>query len=70
MSAKPADFEASGCTGKKTYSFVRAKGLAREVSRRHDEPMQHYHCTWCKGWHIGRPKRQGKRNQRIKEIRT
>lgn len=57
MKLQAEDFEAAGCQGKKTYSFARAKNLARDVGRRHDEPMQHYHCTFCKGWHIGRPKR-------------
>lgn len=59
-----SDFEAAACTGKKTYVFQHARRLARDVSRRHDEPMQHYHCTWCKGWHIGQPKRAGKRRRK------
>jgi hypothetical protein len=50
------DFRASACTHKKSYSFSRARELARTVSRRHEEPMQAYHCVFCRAWHIGRPK--------------
>lgn len=49
------DFKHAGCTGKQTYSFERARSLAKQVSRRHDEPMQPYHCTFCHGWHLGTP---------------
>ena len=60
------DFQASSCTGKKTYSVSRAKRLAREVSRRHDEPMQAYHCTFCHGWHLGRPGGKRRKHQQEK----
>jgi hypothetical protein len=50
------DFRASACTGKQAYSIVRARELARAVSRRHDEPMQAYHCVFCHGWHVGHPR--------------
>lgn len=58
------DFRNAACTGKKTYSFVRARRLAREVSQRHDEPLQPYHCTFCHGWHIGRPGGKGRKPKR------
>jgi hypothetical protein len=62
------DYRKAGCTGKKTYGFTQAKQLAHKVSQRHDEPMQHYHCTWCHGWHLGQPNRAGKRKRRAETI--
>ena len=61
------EFRKAGCTGKKVYSFARAKSLARAVSQRHDEPMEHYHCTWCHGWHIGRSSNAGRRRKKAAE---
>lgn len=61
--AVKADFQASSCTGKKTYNFQHARRVAKNVSQRHDEPMQPYHCSWCHGWHIGQPARSGKRGR-------
>lgn len=60
-----SDFEAAACTGKKTYRFHHARRLASQVSRRHDGPMHHYHCTWCNGWHIGRPLSGAKRHRNL-----
>jgi len=57
-----ADHKAAGCSGKKTYRFSRARSLAKEVGRRHEEAMQHYHCAFCNGWHIGR-RATGKRRR-------
>lgn len=68
MKHEAADFEQAACTGKKTYGFQHARRLAREVSRRHDEAMEHYHCVWCRGWHIGRRNPAGKRRRKQKDI--
>ena len=51
-------FEQAACSGKKTYNFQHARRVASNVSRRHDEPMQPYHCTFCHGWHVGQPGRK------------
>lgn len=60
------DMRASACTGKKTYTLARARSVARDVSRRHDEPMQPYHCTFCHGWHVGQPGGKRRRQQQEK----
>lgn len=71
MSARDDDWKASACTGKQSYSLTRARQLARAVSRRHDEPMQAYHCPFCHGWHVGHPRqerRSEKRRRRHEEF--
>ena len=61
--AGKTDFQAAACSGKKTYDCQHARRVAKNVSRRHDQPMQPYHCTWCHGWHIGQPGRAGRGQQ-------
>jgi hypothetical protein len=41
------------CSGKEIMTFTRARKVAKEMRRKHDDKLQHYKCPTCKGWHIG-----------------
>lgn len=40
-------------TAKATYGYVQARCHAVIASRKYDQPMQHYRCALCSGWHVG-----------------
>lgn len=48
---------ACSCHGKERFDTqVRANAVARRMTTNHREELQAYHCTFCLGYHIGRPR--------------
>lgn len=44
----------SGCLGKQLFTSPQlAREVARRTSRSHGDPVQHYRCAACDGWHVG-----------------
>ncbi len=49
-----SEMAARSCSGKKRHrSELRAMAIAKATQTSAGEPMKHYECEFCHGWHVG-----------------
>lgn len=60
-----SDKRASGCEGKKVFTYSESRRNAKMLNRYHDEQQHHYHCTFCHGWHVGSANRWERKARKV-----